>query len=404
MEKLFQTKGVIVMNVKQSFQLAIKSIFANRLRSSLTMLGIIIGVAAVITLVSIMQGFSDSMVESYENMGVNTLTAYLFPVDQEQKINIEATEEFVSENSDIIVGVSPSISTYDATIAYKDRDDVTQVDGISETYDEINQTELMLGKFFSYLDVKDAKKSCIIGSYIYHTLFNGENPIGKEIRVNGVKLKIQGVLAEMAESFKGTSDDVVLVPYTYIYNIAADASIDILTFSSASRDTSEAAKFAIEEYLRKFYGDYESFSVTSMNETMNEMNNMLSILSAVLVGIASISLIVGGIGIMNIMFVSVTERIKEIGIRTAIGATPMDIMGQFIIEAITTSAIGGMIGIILGIFVSFVSAKIIKIPFTLPISAIIIAVSVSAGIGILFGYLPAKKAALMNPIDALRRE
>lgn len=392
------------MNIKQSFQLAIKSIFANRLRSCLTMLGIIIGVAAVIILVSIMQGFSNTMVESFESMGANSINAYLFPVDTSKKIDVDAVEDFVEENTDIIIGVSPSISIYSATISYKDKDDITEVSGISETYDEINQSKLMLGKFFSYLDVKDAKNSCVIGSYIYYKIFDGKNPIGKEIKINGVKLKIQGVLDEVAESMKGTADDVILVPYTSVYNISTDASIDSLTFSAASKDTAEEAKILIDEYLYDFYGDYDSYTVASMSDTVDEMNNMLNILSMVLIGIASISLIVGGIGIMNIMFVSVTERIKEIGIRTAIGATPVDIMRQFIIEAITTSAIGGMIGIVLGIVVSFFAAKIIKISFTLPISAIIIAVSVSAGIGILFGYLPAKKAALMNPIDALRRE
>lgn len=392
------------MNIKQSFQLAIKSIFANRLRSCLTMLGIIIGVAAVIILVSIMQGFSNTMVESFESMGANSINAFLFPVDTSKKIDVDAVEDFVDENVGIIIGVSPSISIYSATISYKDKDDMTEVSGISETYDEINQSKLMLGKFFSYLDVKDAKNSCIIGSYIYHKLFNSENPIGKEIKINGVKLKIQGVLDEVSESMKGTADDIILVPYTSVYNISTDASVDSLTFSAASKDTAEKAKILIDDYLYDFYGDYDSYTVTSMSDTVDEMNNMLNILSMVLIGIASISLIVGGIGIMNIMFVSVTERIKEIGIRTAIGATPADIMGQFIIEAITTSAIGGMIGIILGVIVSFFAAKIIKISFALPVSAIIIAVSVSAGIGILFGYLPAKKAALMNPIDALRRE
>ena len=392
------------MNIKQSFQLAIKSIFANRLRSSLTMLGIIIGVAAVIILVSIMQGFSNTMVASFESMGANSISAYLFPADVSKKIDVDAVEDFVDENSDVIIGVTPSISIYSTTISYKDKNDTTEVRGISETYDEINQSKLMFGKFFSYLDVKDSKNSCIIGSYIYHSMFGKENPLGKEIKINGVKLKIQGVLDEISEGMKGTADDVILVPYTSVYSISTDASIDSLTFSAASKDTAEEAKVLIDEYLYDFYNNYDSYTVASMSDTVDEMNEMLNILSMVLIGIASISLIVGGIGIMNIMFVSVTERIKEIGIRTAIGATPADIMGQFIIEAITTSAIGGMIGIILGIVVSFFAAKIIKISFTLPISAIIIAVSVSAGIGILFGYLPAKKAALMNPIDALRRE
>ena len=392
------------MNIKQSFQLAIKSILANRLRSCLTMLGIIIGVASVIILVSLMQGFSNSMEESYESMGVNIISAYLFPKDDNKKIDISATENFVEEHSEIIIGISPSISTYNATIAYKDKTSVTEVDGVSESYDEINQTNLMYGKFFSYLDIKDEKNSCIIGSYIYHDMFNGDNPIGKEIKINGLKLKIQGVLGETADNLKGTSDDIILVPYSYIYNISSDASIDSLTFSASSKDTAESAKKLIDEYLYKFYGDYESFSVANMNETVNEMNDMMRMLSMILIGIASISLLVGGIGIMNIMFVSVTERIKEIGIRTAIGATPADIMGQFIIESITTSAIGGVVGIIIGVIASFFATRIIQISFVLPLSAVIIAVSVSAGIGVLFGYLPAKKAALMNPIDALRRE
>lgn len=392
------------MNIKQSFQLALKSIFANRLRSCLTMLGIIIGVAAVIILVSIMQGFSNEMVKSFENMGSNTISAYIFPVDMSKKLDVNDVEDFVDENANIIVGVSPSVSIYNATIAYRDINDITEVSGISETYDEINQSKLTLGKFFSYLDVKDAKNSCIIGSYIYRKIFKGENPIGKEIKINGVKLKIQGVLDEISEGMKGTADDVILIPYTAVSNISTDVFIDSLTFSAVSKDTSDKAKMLIDKYLYEFYGEHDSYTVASMNDTVNEMNNMMRILSMVLIGIASISLIVGGIGIMNIMFVSVTERIKEIGIRTAIGASPADIMGQFIIEAITTSAIGGMIGIILGAIVSFFVAKVINISFVLPISAIIIAVSVSAGIGILFGYLPAKKAALMNPIDALRRE
>ena len=230
-----------------------------------------------------------------------------------------------------------------------------------------------------------------------------ESPIGKTIKINGYPFTVVGILEETADGEQGTDDDKIFIPYTTAEKISFTMT-NTYTVSALSNDTVDKAKQVIERFLYGELGNEDLYTVISMTEAVDMVSDILGKMEMVLVGIAAISLLVGGIGIMNIMLVSVTERTREIGIRKALGAKPWDILSQFVVEAITTSAIGGIFGIILGILGAYGLGKIVGLNASISLSAIIISVSVSAGIGIAFGYFPARKAAKMNPIEALRHD
>ena len=296
------------------------------------------------------------------------------------------------------------------------------VTGVSEAYCDIRALTLDQGRFLQYVDVLRSQNVCVIGSYINKEYFDGQG-LGKTLTLNGYNYTIVGVLSETAESRQGSGDDQIIIPYTNAQQLnsaaAQDSSVSMggmsmYMFSGTSKDTASAARGVIENALYKIYEDDDYYMVVTSAEMLDMMNTMMNTMMVVLVAIAGISLLVGGIGIMNIMLVSVSERTREIGIRKSLGAKRKDIRGQFIIEAGTTSAIGGIIGIVLGILLAKGAGVLIdgtmssgsNAEFTAVISltAIAVAFGVSVGVGILFGYLPANKAAKLNPIDALRYE
>jgi putative ABC transport system permease protein len=245
-------------------------------------------------------------------------------------------------------------------------------------------------------------KTCIIGTYVANELFPGIDPLGNAIRINGTNYTIVGVAEETADSAESSEDDRVIVPYTMAIRLSGSAAIGSYSFSATSKDTVDLAMAAISKLMQSVFADENAYRVFNQASMLQQVDQLTGTMSLVLVGIAAISLVVGGIGIMNIMLVSVIERTREIGIRKALGAKKKDIMQQFVIEAATTSAVGGILGIIVGLAVALLAGKLIGLTVAPSITAVLIAFSVSVGIGIVFGYFPAGKAASMNPIDALK--
>jgi len=392
------------LSLKQAFILALKSLSSSKMRSFLTMLGIIIGVAAVITLVSIVSGFSEEMLSSFESMGTNKISVNIIGRGSSRNVEPDEMHTLAKENPELIEYVTPTVSIQNATIKSGSTNITSSITGVNEYYDEIDSKNIETGRFLTYLDVEHRLKRCVIGTYISQELFGTKNGVGQTLKINGTQFTVAGVFEETAGSEDGSTDDIIVIPYTVAQKLSYNGKISSYTFTGADKDKIDITKKTIENFLYSKFEDTNAYLVISMAEAVDIINELMGMVSSILIGIAAISLLVGGIGIMNIMLVSVTERTREIGIRKALGATGWDILSQFVVEAITTSAVGGIIGIILGIFCAKVLANSLGLPSAISATSVLVAFSVSAGIGVAFGYLPAKKAAKMNPIDALRHD
>ncbi len=386
------------MNFKQSFILAIKSLWSSKMRSFLTMLGIIIGVASVIILVSVVEGMTNEIKDTFEGMGTNLITATVRGRGSSRAVKPDDLINLAYENPDVLAGCSPSAQT-SYTVKVDNNNITTTVMGVSEDYMNIRNIELSEGRFIEYIDVEKKQKVCLVGTYLVKELYGGESPIGNNLKIGNDMYKVVGVLKETADSAEASADDKVIVPYTSISRLSM---VSTYYFSAADENKIDKAMATIEAYLYKKFSNTNAYNVSSMDEMVDVLDEVTGKMTLMLVCIAGISLLVGGIGIMNIMLVSVTERTREIGIRKSLGAMQKDIMSQFVVEAATSSVTGGVIGIVLGAVLSFVAGKFLNMTVVPSFAAVIIAFSVSALIGITFGYFPAKKAAKLNPIDALR--
>lgn len=390
------------MNFKQSFFLALKSLRTSKMRSFLTMLGIIIGIAAVIILVSIVNGFKADMVNQFEEMGTNQISVTIIPRGSNRKIEVEDMYQYAQENPDTIAYISPTVSISGVSVKFgTETAESTSVTGIGEDYGEIKGYDVTQGRFLQYMDVERRQKNCVVGSYIAQEYFGG-NAIGQPFKINGNQFTIVGVIDEQADSTEGSADDMVLIPYTLGRSLSRMGTVNSYTVAVTDSNMIDSVVEDIKNFLYKTLANENAYRVIAIAQILDVLDDLTGQLTMILVGIAGISLLVGGIGIMNIMLVSVTERTREIGIRKSIGAKRWDIMSQFVVEAATTSAVGGVIGIILGIAVSILVCNLMGIPPAISPLSVIVAFSVSAGIGILFGYMPANKAAKLNPIEALR--
>ena len=393
------------MNFKQSFSLAIKSLATSKMRSFLTMLGIIIGVASVIILVSMVDGLKASIVEQFESMGTNLISVSINSRGSTRTVTPEQMQELVEENPDLLAGVSPMTSINGATVRVgTDDSDTTSVTGVSESYGDMAKKVVVNGRFLQYMDIESRQKNCVIGSYIAEHFFDGEDPIGEKLKINGNTFTIVGVLEEKADSEESSSDDAVYIPYTAVRSITRNEFVGTYMFQAADKELTDQAKKAITDYLYSIFNSSDSYMAMSQAEMLEMVDDITGQITVILVGIAAISLLVGGIGIMNIMLVSVTERTREIGIRKSLGAKRWDIMSQFVVEAATTSSVGGVNGIILGILLSYAASTLLQIPPVISLPAVLVAFSVSAIIGVTFGYFPASKASKLNPIEALRHD
>jgi putative ABC transport system permease protein len=391
------------MNFKQSFRLAVKSLKASKMRAFLTMLGIIIGVASVIVLVSLMNGLAQDMTSRFESMGTNTITVNVMGRGTNRTLSTEAVEALVAENPEYLTQYSPRVTAF-VTAKYGVNSASTTSVGVNEFYDDMQSVALAEGRFIQYIDWLRRLKVCVIGSYEAQELFEGVDPVGETLKLNGSAYQVVGVLEETAGSEEGSGDDVIYVPYTAATRLSGNAVIGTYYLSAADTDEIEATMALVRSALYAVFENENAYRVTSMSEMIDMVSEMTASIALVLVGIAGISLVVGGIGIMNIMLVSVTERTREIGVRKSLGAKRKDIMRQFIIEAATTSSAGGVIGILLGVGAAYAAGILMNMSVAPSWNAVAIAFSVSVAIGMIFGYYPANNAAKMNPIDALRHE
>ncbi len=414
------------MNFTQSFRLAIKSLTTSKMRALLTMLGIIIGVGAVIVILSLGNGLTGMVQQQIDKMGINMIQMQIWNTRDGMMPDADDFYDLVDKNPDVLTGVSPYVSPNGVVRHGDEKYDQTHVYGVSEimynpaTNYTMDGEQLAKGRFLSYMDVERREAVCVIGAYLEQEAFGGD-ALGKQLSLNGRTLTVVGVLKRNAEleMLPGSQDDQIYMPYTTVMEIIGDRWASLFIFTSTSGETADAAKRVIEAYLNGFYrvedGMWDYFYITTMAEQANQINGMMGVAMGVLVAIAAISLLVGGIGIMNIMLVSVTERTREIGVRKSLGAKRRDIRSQFVIEAGTTSAIGGLLGIgfgcllakllemlLGGMLVASLGTSGITFNATPTLGAILLSFGVSVGIGILFGYLPANKAAKLNPIDALR--
>ncbi len=392
------------MSIKQSLVLALKSLMGSKMRSFLTMLGIIIGVAAVIIIVATINGMTKMVTDEFEKMGATNIIVSVRGRGSSRNVDIDDMQALVDENGDLLFGMTPSITVANAIVKYGSENlDTTSVTGGNENYSVINNKKAEFGRDLQYMDCEARLTNCVVGTYVAKEFFgSAQNALGKSLKISGKNFTIVGVLEESADSEESSNDDAIIIPYTVAQKLANTFSIGSYTFCATDKTVATKAQTLIEEYLYDVFSNTNAYTVTNMSSLMDTVNDLTGKMSIMGAAVAGISLLVGGIGIMNIMLVSVTERTREIGIRKSLGAAPWDIMSQFVVEAITTSSLGGILGILLGIVGSYAARFIEGLNPVVSIGSIVISFTVSALIGVAFGYFPAKKAAALNPIDALR--
>jgi len=401
--------GRISVNVTQTFILAIKSIMSNKARSVLTMLGIIIGVAAVILIVGLGNGLETYMTDSFQSMGTNILSVNISGRGSTRSVSVDDMYGILDKYPEYYAAMSPTVNVPGNVKLGAEELSSTRITGVNEDYRALSRFEMSDGRFIRYADCLTRSRACVVGSYIANEFFNGA-AVGERIKINGVFYDIVGVIDERADSTEGSNDDRIFLAYSTAAKISNVGSISSYSFEMVSENLASEARMTLQNELFAVFGSTRAYSVTSMAEMLDTMTSMIGIVVLILAVIAAISLLVGGIGIMNIMLVSVSERTREIGIRKALGAKKRHILQQFVIEAGTTSSLGGVIGIVAGYAISMAATTVISSMMEASITVapstdmVLLAFCISTGIGILFGFLPARKAARLNPIDALRYE
>ncbi|MFY9081033.1 ABC transporter permease [Aliarcobacter butzleri] len=402
--------------LSNAFLIAIKEIRRNILRSILTILGIVIGVASVIAMVMIGDGTTASVKESITKLGTNMLTLRVGqerrgPPREDNSSKPFQNEDITAIKNEIqnIKGVAAENSTK-MNIVYGNKSNNSSVIGTNNDYFIIKDWALKDGRIFDDSELSSGKSSCIIGTTIVTQLFGDENPIGASIRLKNMACNVIGVLASKgAAAFGNDQDEIVIVPLKmYQRKIKGDKDVSSIIISITEERYIENAKTEITSLMQERravkIGEPDNFHIRDMKDILDTMTSTTNMLTYLLGSIAAISLLVGGIGIMNIMLVSVTERTREIGTRLAIGAMESEVLLQFLVEAVVLSTWGGIIGIFLGLGIGYTIVNMMQLPFIINNQIIIISFVFSTLIGIIFGYFPARKAARLNPIDALRYE
>ena len=406
------------MNGTNLFKIALRALANNKLRAFLTMLGIIIGVASVIAMLAIGQGSKKSIQQQISEMGSNMIMIHPGAemrggVRQDpsamQTLKLENYEK-LSEECTYLSGISPNVSSSGQLVAGANNYP-SSVSGVSIGYLTIRQLTVEQGEMFTEEDIRTAAKVCVIGKTIVDNLFpDGQDPIGKIIRCNQVPLRVVGVLKSKGYNSMGMDqDDVVLSPYTTVMKrLLAQTYLSGIFASALTEDMTEEAVDEITNILRREHklkeADDDDFTIRTQQELSSMLNTTTDLMTTLLACIAGISLVVGGIGIMNIMYVSVTERTREIGLRMSVGARGIDILSQFLIESILISITGGLIGVILGCGASFIIKSVAHWPVFIQPWSVLLSFAVCTFTGVFFGWYPAKKAADLDPIEALRYE
>ena len=406
------------MNWANLFKISLKALANNKMRAFLTMLGIIIGVAAVITMIALGQGAKQNIQSEISGMGSNMIMIHpggerrggvrLDP--SEMQTLKEADYEALRKESLFLAGISPNVSSSGQLIS-GNNNYPSSVSGVSTDYIAIRQLNVEKGEMFTEADIKKSAKVCVIGTTIADNLFpDGSEPLGKTIRLNQVPLKVIGVLESKGYNSMGMDqDDIVLVPYTTVMKrFRAINYLEGIFASAISEDITDLATADIEDILRRQHKlkdtDENDFMIRTQQELSEILDTTTNLLTTLLACIAGISLLVGGIGIMNIMYVSVTERTREIGLRMSVGARGIDILVQFLIEAILISITGGIIGILMGCGACAAVKYLAHWPVAIQLWSVVLSFLVCTFTGVFFGWYPAKKAAALDPIDALRYE
>ena len=388
------------MSIWKCFKMAISSILSNKMRSILTMLGIIIGITAVIALVSLMSGMTNEVSDAFEEIGIDSIMVTVMDRSETKELPYEDVDELVENHSSVFRGFSPTVAM-NVTIKNGNDSISTAATGVNEQYISLKELNLDYGRELTYIDVEKKQKVCVIGTYIANEVFGGD-ALGKTLKVSGVPYEVVGILEEKDDSTSGSNDDIIYIPYSVALQTRHNSKISNYVIYAKNQDIVDTAKHFVEELCEKDIGDSDYYKITAMKTVADQVSGILDKMEYMLIAIAAISLVVAGIGIMNIMLVSVTERTREIGIRKSLGAKQKDILTQFVIEAGMLSCLGGVIGIIAGSLLAIGAGKLLDMAIMPTANSIIVSFTVSAMIGVFFGFMPARKAAALNPIDALR--
>jgi putative ABC transport system permease protein len=409
-----------MINIPSTIKVSLNALRANKMRSALTVLGIIIGVAAVITMLAVGSGASKKITDQISSMGSNVII--VTPGSRTQsgvRTGAGGSSALTVFDADAIRKKCTAVSKVapvlngSAQVVYQNQNWLTSVVGTTPEMLEIKEWKLASGRNITSQDVRSSTKVCVLGKSVADNLFLNEEPVGKVIRIKKVLFKVVGVLEAKGQSMMGQDqDDTLFIPITTaqkkIFGTTIPGMIRNITMQAKSVDSMQAAEDQVTELLRQKHNigpkGQDDFTVRNLTQILKEAQSATRVMTILLGAIASISLLVGGIGIMNIMLVSVTERTREIGIRMAVGARSWDIRLQFIIEAITLSMLGGAIGILLGSLGSYIISKFADWPAVVTPMSVLISFGFSFFVGIFFGYYPAYKASLLHPIDALRYE
>lgn len=385
------------MNFKQTILMAMKSVRDSKVRALLTTLGIIVGVASVITLVSLVEGYQRDLVKQFEAFGTNVVNV---SYHGSKKSVIDDFLKYSNEElSEYIAGISANASTY-TQVKFKQKGTDSRVVFADENYSRVNDQTVTEGRDINIADIRNHSRVVVIGEAVRKEFFPAVNPVGKSVKIKGVNYTVIGVYKGKFGGEKYSADNMCTVPSTLVRKLLGTSKITEYVVRTNNADDTKAYTQAITAHIKD-----NSFSAYSNDETLKQIKEMTRAMSLIAGAIASVSLLVGGIGIMNIMFVTVTERTREIGIRMAIGAKRKDIVLQFLIESATVSAIGGIVGILLGTFLAVVGgALFLKNLYYPSIGLVIGSFTFSASIGLIFGIFPANKASKLQPVDALRTQ